>query len=102
MRCPHCASTRVVTRDYAQKTCGLIGALVGAAASGLSRETVRSDDALGALLGAGSGAVAGVNLGQVIDTRILNNHVCLDCGEAFRPPRPDFDEAGPYRLGDES
>lgn len=100
MRCPHCHSLRIVTRDYAQKTCGVLGALVGAAAAtDGSRSTSRTGDALGALMGAGSGVVAGLNLGQMIDERILNNYVCRDCRAVFRQPLPEAVETGPY-LGE--
>ena len=58
--CPHCQSNRIVTKDTAKKTCGLLGVVGGA-----------------------TGAVAGAQLGEVIDDTILDNYQCLDCDYTF-------------------
>lgn len=105
--CPQCHSSQVVTRDYARKTGGTIGAIAGAA-SGFSaalkgahiggtlggrlgllagpRSAVLGCVAgaiLGGLLGGTTGCSAGAALGELIDAKVLRNRRCLECGLTF-------------------
>jgi len=102
-KCPNCQSERIVTKDVAKKTCGLLG-MVGGAASGTTGALSGAEiggaigmiggppgATLGALAAAILGAivagttcgVAGAKLGEVIDDRILDNYQCLSCHYAF-------------------
>jgi hypothetical protein len=38
---------------------------------------------LGGLAGGAVGSLAGARMGEEIDTRVLDNHECQDCGQVF-------------------
>ncbi len=92
IKCPNCQSNRIVTKDVAKKTCGLLG-LVGGAASGTTRTL--SGVALGGIIGmiarallnalidGATAGIAGAKLGEVIDDKILDNYQCLACDFEF-------------------
>jgi hypothetical protein len=41
---------------------------------------------IGGLVGAATVGVAGAKLGEVIDTRVLDNHQCMQCEHTFSVP----------------
>lgn len=109
--CPRCLSERVVSRNRARKATVTIGGLAGALASGSSAwASARAGARIGLQVGAGLGIVAGPGgtvlgafagallaalagaaagctvgaaLGEFLDDKLLNNHLCLDCGHSF-------------------
>ena len=102
-KCPNCQSERIVTKDFAKKTCGFLG-IVGGAASGTTGTLsgaelggtigliggppgvtlgVFAGAFLGALVAGAAVGVAGAKLGEVIDEKILDNNQCLDCHYEF-------------------
>lgn len=101
--CPNCRSALIETRNLARKTGGLIGTVggtVGGAASSLTGVEIGMTVGvvagppgmvvggfLGALMGALFGGtacgLAGAQLGELVDRRILDNHRCLVCGHCF-------------------
>lgn len=111
--CPHCRSERIATRNFARKTAGLIGTVggtVGGAASGLSGAEIGMTVGIvagppgmmiggflgalfGALIGGTACGLAGAQLGELVDQRILDNYRCLACGHCFSH-LPDRDEPG--------
>jgi len=128
--CPHCQSQQVITRNHARKVGGIIGAIAGAA-SGFSAALKGAriggtlggrigllagppgaalgsvaGAILGGLLGGTTGCSAGAALGELLDSRVLNNLHCLDCGHTFgetsagyharRPSSFDESDAGGY------
>ncbi len=127
--CPQCLSSRVVTRDYARKATGIIGAVAGAASSfGASLKGARAGGwaggrvgsiagptgmtlgaitgaILGALAGGAAGCSAGSVLGELIDDKILDNYRCLDCKHTFAsagsraPRRSPSDNASAQAYG---
>ena len=102
-KCPNCQSERIVTKDFAKKTCGFLG-IVGGAAS-VTTGTLSGAELggiigllagppgatlgalataiLGALLAGTTAGVVGAKLGEVIDEKILDNYQCLSCHCAF-------------------
>lgn len=103
IECPNCQSVRIGTRNTGRKTGGAIGTVAGAASGAAGAlggaEIGGSVGAVagpaGALLGAFAGAIlgglfggaaggaVGASLGETVDTNILDNYRCLDCGESF-------------------
>ena len=102
-KCPNCRSDRIVTKDVAKKTCGILG-IVGGAASATTGTLSGAElgGTVGLLLGPGgttlgafagallaalvagtTGALTGARLGEVIDNKILNNYQCLACNFVF-------------------
>ena len=90
--CPNCQSSRIGTKDFSKKACGILGAIGGAASGaelggsiGLIAGPVGvfTGAVLGALLGSVTVGVAGAKLGKVIDERILDNYQCLNCHYVF-------------------
>jgi len=102
-RCPSCRSERVETRNLARKAGGLIGTVggtVGGAISSLSGAEfgmtvgvvagppgMVMGGLLGALVGSLVGGtacgLAGAQLGEMVDQRVLDNFHCLACGYTF-------------------
>lgn len=101
--CPHCGSHRLTQRHLARRILGLVGTLAGAAGSalrawrgaevgsalgtaagppGIAFGAV-AGAVLGALAGGSTGCAVGVNLGDAIDTHLLGDLHCLDCGHGF-------------------
>jgi hypothetical protein len=90
MKCPKCASVRVLQKNQAKKTGGLLGSI--AAASGLMGAVELGEiglilaplgGAVGVVSSAILGGIAGANLGRLIDKQILDNNLCDDCGHCF-------------------
>jgi hypothetical protein len=102
-QCPRCHSTAVTTKDLAKKMGALIGT-VGGAAQGVTGAMAGAEVGavigivagpagvvaggmagaiLGGLAGAATGCIAGAKLGEVIDERVLDNYLCLDCELSF-------------------
>ena len=106
--CPHCGSQRLKQRRLARRVLGLIGTLAGAAGSGLRAWQgaevggaigsvagppgmalgAVAGAVLGALAGGSTGCAIGVHLGDAIDSRLLNDLHCLDCGHTFNGAAP--------------
>lgn len=106
--CPLCGSVRVTERHLARRVLGLIGTLAGAAGSGLRAWRgaevggalgaaagppgmalgVVAGAVLGAMVGGSTGCAIGVRLGDAIDSRLLNDLHCLDCGHDFNWTTP--------------
>lgn len=106
--CPHCGSLRVTQRHLARRILGFVGTLAGAAGSGLrawrgaeiggALGTVAGPPGmalgavagavLGALAGGSTGCAIGVRLGDAIDSRLLNDLHCQDCGHDFNRTTP--------------
>ena len=103
IQCPKCGSTQIITRDFGRKTGGAVGTVAGgltgmsgAFSGGRIGMTVGfvagpAGSALGCLAGALIGGmvgaatvgVAGAKLGEVVDTRVLDNLECRQCAHAF-------------------
>lgn len=101
--CPHCGATHSERKDYAKHAGGTVGLVAGGVAGitgaasgaeiggllGLSAGPVgfvvgsMTGALIGCLVGASAGCVAGAKLGEVIDHRVLRNHLCLECGCVF-------------------
>jgi hypothetical protein len=90
MRCPKCASERVLQKNQAKKTGGLLGSIM--AASGLVGTLELGEiglllaplgGAAGVVSSAVLGGLAGANLGKLIDKQILDNNLCDACGHYF-------------------
>jgi hypothetical protein len=90
MRCPKCASERVLQKNQAKKTGGLLGSIM--AASGLVGTLELGEiglllaplgGAAGVVSSAVLGGLAGANLGKLIDKQILDNNLCDACGHCF-------------------
>jgi hypothetical protein len=90
MKCPKCASERVLQKNQAKKTGGLLGSI--AAASGLMGAVELGEiglilaplgGAVGVVSSAVLGGIAGANLGKLIDKQILDNNLCDNCGHCF-------------------
>jgi hypothetical protein len=90
MKCPKCASERVLQKNQAKKTGGLLGSI--AAASGLMGALELGEiavilaplgGAVGVVSSAVLGGIVGANLGRLIDREILDNNLCDDCGHCF-------------------
>ncbi len=90
MRCPKCASERVLQKNQAKKTGGLLGSIM--AASGLVGALELGEiglllaplgGAAGVVSSAVLGGLAGANLGKLIDKQILDNNLCDACGHCF-------------------
>jgi hypothetical protein len=125
LACPRCLSERVVSRNRARKTTVTIGGLAGALASGSSAWTTARAGArigmqvgaglgivagpggtvlgavagalLAALAGAAAGCTVGAALGEFLDDKLLNNHLCLDCGHSFSSTPTHANGAQPPR-----
>jgi hypothetical protein len=103
VRCPYCQSSRVMTKDSARKAGCTIGAIAGAAggaagAAGGAEIGVTAGlivGPLGSLFGGMAGAIvgalvggavcggSGAAFGEIIDAKILDNFVCLNCDYRF-------------------
>ncbi|MCF1444890.1 hypothetical protein ACI2VK_25190 [Ralstonia nicotianae] len=101
--CPRCDSARIATRNYARKAGGAVGAAAGAAgtaaaalggaeagaAIGMVAGPVGSifgglaGGLMGALFGGAAGCAAGSAVGEQIDTHVLDNYECIECGQVF-------------------
>ncbi len=99
LTCPNCQSSRIGTKDFSKKACGILGAIGGAASGatgtlsgaelggslGLSAGPVGvfTGAVLGALVGSVTAGIAGAKLGKFIDEKILDNYHCLNCHYVF-------------------
>ena len=104
LQCPQCQSEQVVTRNYARRTGGAIGAVAGgyggysAALSGARLGSVAASmivgppgtviggiagAIIGGFIGALAGGSTGIALGEAIDNNVLDNYQCLSCQFAF-------------------
>lgn len=101
--CPNCRSTRVSALGYARKVGGAVGAVAGVAsgAAGILGGAeagaalgvfagplgILVGGLFGAVLGGVAGGVvgcaAGAQLGDVVDSNVLENYRCLSCGYTF-------------------
>lgn len=106
--CPRCGSLHLTQRHLARRILGFVGTLAGAAGSGLRAwrgaevggaiGTVAGTPGmalgavagavLGALAGGSTGCAIGVRLGDAIDSRLLNDLHCQDCGHDFNRTTP--------------
>jgi hypothetical protein len=105
--CPHCQSHRIVTRNYARKTCSTLGTFAGA---GMAVRSVKVGTTIGRFFGppgivaggmagivfAGlSGAIlgnsTGSKLGSMLDDSVFNNYRCLSCRRTFSKPTQNFE-----------
>ena len=57
---------------------GPVGSIFGGLAGAL----------MGALFGGAAGCAAGAAVGEVIDTNVLDNYKCQDCGHSFSRSSP--------------
>lgn len=124
--CPRCQSERVVSRNRARKATVTVGGLAGALASGSSAwASARMGARIGLQVGAGMGIVAGPGgpvlgavagamlaalagaaagctvgaaLGEFLDDKLLNNHLCRDCGHSFSHSPTQADGPQPPRT----
>lgn len=103
VRCPHCLSSRIDTRNLARKAGSTIGSVAGAtggmaaALAGAETGAVVGSIAgplgtvfgglagavIAGLVGSAAGCAAGSAVGAAIDDNVLDNHLCLACGHAF-------------------
>ncbi|WCM18709.1 hypothetical protein NDK50_14830 [Paraburkholderia bryophila] len=103
LRCPHCRSSRIDTRNRARKAGSTIGSVAGAtgamtaALAGAETGAVVGSIAgpigtifgglagavIAGLLGSAAGCAAGSAVGAAIDENVLDNHQCLACGHTF-------------------
>jgi uncharacterized C2H2 Zn-finger protein len=103
LSCPRCNSVHIATRDYARKAGSAVGTAAGAAGSaaaalggaeagaafGMVAGPVGSifgglaGALMGALFGGAAGCAAGSAVGEQIDTHVLDNYACLECGHVF-------------------
>lgn len=106
LQCPKCSSCNITSKRHGMKTGALIGDVGGAArvlSAAISGATTGisvgafagpagmtlgglSGAIFGGLTGCVTGCLAGAKLGEVFDQRILDNHLCCDCGYTFTPP----------------
>jgi len=106
--CRHCGSLRLAQRHLARRILGFVGTLAGAAGSGLRAWRgaevggslgivagppgmglgVLAGAVLGALAGGSTGCAIGVRLGDAIDSRLLNDLRCQDCGHEANRTTP--------------
>ena len=107
-QCPRCQSFHLAPRELAKKTGGVIGAAGGGIAGTLGAMSgAEAGAALGAvvgplgfavgglagaifggLLGSAACCVAGSQVGEMVDEKVLGNCECLDCGFVFSAPAP--------------
>lgn len=107
VRCPHCLSSRIDTRNLARKAGSTIGSVAGAtgamtaALAGAETGAVVGSFAgpagtifgglagavIAGLVGSAAGCAAGSVVGAAIDDNVLDNHLCLACGHAFSVPQ---------------
>jgi len=101
--CPVCRSTRTEILNRATRVGGTAGAVAGAA-GGVAMTLAGAETGaavgmlagpigaafgglagaiIGGLVGGASGCAAGSALGEVVDTHVLDNQRCLDCGHTF-------------------
>ncbi|MEW6343176.1 MAG: hypothetical protein AB1704_21155 [Pseudomonadota bacterium] len=103
LRCPHCRSSRIDTRNRARKAGSTIGSVAGAtgamtaALAGAETGAVVGSIAgpigtifgglagavIAGLVGSAAGCAAGSAVGAAIDENVLDNHQCLACGHTF-------------------
>jgi DNA-directed RNA polymerase subunit RPC12/RpoP len=103
MICPHCESSRVITRNWGKRLGCAVGSAAGAVVGSTSAISGRKFGAgiegfggptgmavggvasavLGGLLGAACGCAAGEEAGQVFDGRIFDIYACVACGHTF-------------------
>lgn len=103
LRCPHCRSSRIDTRNRARKAGSTIGSVAGAtgamtaALAGAETGAVVGSIAgpigtifgglagavIAGLVGSAAGCAAGSAVGAAIDENVLDNHQCLSCGHTF-------------------
>lgn len=103
LRCPHCLSSRIDTRNRARKAGSTIGSVAGAtgamtaALAGAETGAVVGSIAgpigtlfgglagavIAGLVGSAAGCAAGSAVGAAIDENVLDNHQCLACGHTF-------------------
>jgi uncharacterized membrane protein len=85
--CPQCQSEQIVTRNYARRTGGAIGAVAGAASmiAGPPGTVIGgiAGAIIGGFIGALAGGSAGIALGEAIDNNVLDNYQCLSCQFVF-------------------
>jgi hypothetical protein len=96
--CPQCLSPRTRERHLGKQAGTTIGAFVGALSGALTstkgyrliipiRHTSLTEAIVRAITGALSGSAAGAAIGQAFDAELLDSHLCLSCGNTFRPTR---------------
>lgn len=104
IRCPVCLSDHVISKDLAKQALSFVGT-VGGAASGATGAVAGAKigctvgivagpvgrglgaiagAAVGALLGALTGHMTGSRIGRVVDSHLLDNMQCRNCGLSFR------------------
>jgi hypothetical protein len=103
IQCPQCGSTQIITRDFGRKTGGAVGTVAGgltgmsgALSGGRIGMTVGvvagpvgtalgclAGALIGGMVGAATVGVAGAKLGEVLDTRVLDNLECRQCAHSF-------------------
>jgi hypothetical protein len=103
LQCPKCKSIHIKSKNYARKVGGTIGAIAGTigglSAIGYGARTGASAGLIfgpfGATVGGISGAIlaglaggaagssAGLSLGELVDSKILNNLKCTSCHHSF-------------------
>lgn len=87
-KCPRCSSTEIVSRNYASKTGGVIGAIAGAGAALSGADSSTTIGGVGgavlkALIGVAAGCTTGAVMGRAIDDTILDNYECTRCELTF-------------------
>jgi predicted nucleic-acid-binding Zn-ribbon protein len=107
--CPKCNSEQIDTKNIAKKAGSTLGTVAGAVsvAAGVIRGAKVGASAgtlvgpvgavlgsitgaiLGGLVGGATGGAIGARLGEVVDTNILKNFECLDCGYQFHQSTSD-------------
>ncbi|WGS50140.1 hypothetical protein LFL96_01105 [Paraburkholderia sp. D15] len=103
LRCPHCQSSCIDTRNRARKAGSTIGSVAGAtgamtaalagAETGAAVGSIvgpigtifggLAGAVISGLVGSAAGCAAGSAVGSAIDDNILDNYRCLSCGLAF-------------------
>ncbi|MFL9951944.1 hypothetical protein PQR65_00875 [Paraburkholderia nemoris] len=103
VRCPHCRSSRIDTRNRARKAGSTIGSVAGAtgamtaalagAETGAAVGSIAgpigtvfgglAGAVIAGLVGSAAGCAAGSAVGAAIDENVLDNHRCLSCGHTF-------------------
>lgn len=106
--CSKCGSTRVTAQHPARRFCGAVGAIAGCIVgfvTSLHGSNSRSligriaNAIVGALVGGASGAAAGISIGDAIDSNVLDNHRCVDCGHTFGNGAQELIRDRPFPQG---
>ncbi len=114
--CPKCQSDQIAAHDYAKRICAFVGTIAGvlSAVGGMSVRTTRIGNHPLFGIGAGvvvgktagtiidamivgmAGGAAGAKLGEFLDTNVLRNFQCHDCGHKFSAEQAVFDDNGEF------